>query len=88
MIVERNIKIGNRISGLAMVVFGGILTSGDTALLYAGGAMFMAEGFSDLISGQHHYLSTSILRYFSRDKLNIDHGGDLKHERHVYGKIK
>ena len=86
MMVENKDRIVNRISGLLMVVFGGISMSTDMPLLDVAGTMFLAEGVGDLISGRHHYISTGIIRYLSRGKLDIRYRGDPKYEGSVHDK--
>lgn len=68
---EKTIRIGNRISGLLMITFGGIISSTNNVPLDAVATMFMCEGASDLISGDHHYASSRVIKYLSRGKLNI-----------------
>mgnify|MGYP001610624047 FL=1 len=67
---ERNIKIGNRISGLAMIAFGSIVSTGNMIPLYIGGGAFIAEGLGDFISGQHHYCSTKAYN-FIKNRIKI-----------------
>lgn len=70
---EQQIRIGNKVAGLGMIVFGGIigLARGENNIsnlnnlfLSAGGALFATEGLGDLITGQHHYVSSKITNYF------------------------
>lgn len=49
---EKTVRIGNRISGLAMITFGSIAMSTDNTALDVGGAIFLIEGLGDLISGE------------------------------------
>ena len=56
----RNYNIGNRVGGLAMGVFGMILSRGDSLFLDLGSMIFMLEGFSDMFTGNHHYLSSRV----------------------------
>ncbi len=70
---ERTKKIGNRMSGLAMIAFGGIIVTADQLPFVIGGGMFMAEGVGDLIKGTHHYVSTRMIKYLSRGKFDIEY---------------
>lgn len=71
-------QIGNRASGLAMLVFGGILASTDSLILDSGAALFMMEGVGDLISGKHHYISANVLRYISRGRINLNYESEAR----------
>ena len=71
---ERQIRIENRVSGLAMLIFGGIIGLGrgevdigslGNILLTTGGALYATEGLSDLITGEHHYASSQIIKAIS-----------------------
>lgn len=85
MIDEKKIRMGNRISGLAMVAFGVILTQTDSTLLDAVGSLFVIEGAVDFISRRHHYVSTGIIRYLSRDRIDIRYRGDSNYTESVHG---
>jgi hypothetical protein len=62
---EKQIKLGNRMAGLAMIVFGEAISIGtNNPFLEAGGALFVLEGAGDLVSGEHHYISGAILKYY------------------------
>lgn len=65
---ERTIKIGNRLSGLAMIAFGGIIMTSDAMQVpfVIGGTAFMIEGMGDLITGDHHYVSVKVQEYIQR----------------------
>ena len=71
-------RLGNRIfGGLAMATFGGIIAfTTDNTLLDLGGALFIIEGAGDIISGDHHYVSSRVIKYFSREKINITYEGN------------
>lgn len=73
---EKTIRIGNRISGLAMIAFGGLVASSGVLFLIAGSSLFIAEGAGDLVTGDHHYVSSKLLKYFSNGKLDIKYMGD------------
>lgn len=76
---EKYYKVGNRISGLVMAVFGGIIAfNTDHIGLDIAGSLLVIEGAGDLISGRHHYLSTNLLRYFTGRKIDIRYFGDPK----------
>ena len=78
---DKYIKIGNRVSGLGIMAFGGIVAFSTKDLLFdVGGSLFMLEGAGDLISGRHHYVSANILRYFSKGKINIRYRGNPKYQ--------
>jgi hypothetical protein len=68
-------RIGNRVSGLAMLTFGGIISFGTQGFGAEdiAGYMFIAEGLGDLISGDHHYVSSRIVKYISRGKIKINY---------------
>ena len=69
-------RLEHRLGGLAMATFGGIvMTSGDPSLVI-GGSLFLAEGLGDVISGDHHYISDTIISYLTRGKVNIEYAGD------------
>ena len=72
---EKNVRIGNRISGLAMVVFGGAIMSGGGAFIPAG-AVFAIEGVGDLVSGDHHYVSSNVAGYLSKGKIKWEYQFD------------
>ena len=60
-------RLGNRISGLCMSVFGAILLFGsDNTVLDIGGSAFLVEGVADFLSGKYHYISSRLLRYHPR----------------------
>ncbi len=75
---EQKNKSENRIGGLAAIIVGaGIGISNHLLLKYAGnilldigGAMFVAEGTGDLITGKHHYVATKITNYIN-ERRNI-----------------
>ncbi len=69
---EKQTRLGNRLSGLAMMVFGGIT---GTALPPIG-ALLIAEGTGDLIWGDHHYLSSSIISYATKGEVQIEYQFD------------
>jgi len=73
MVEEKNkITFENRISGLAMLIFDGILTyNTNNNILDIGGAAFMIEGIGDLISGNHHHVSFNVLKYISRRNIDL-----------------
>ena len=72
---EKTIRIGNRASGLAMLVFGGAIMSGGGPFIPAG-ALFATEGLGDLITGDHHYVSSKVIKYFSKGKIEIKYEFD------------
>ncbi len=61
---EKQIRFGDRMYGLTLIAFGGgiaLATRLDNILLDAFGALFVTEGLGDLMTGQHHYLSSSFI---------------------------
>ena len=74
---EKTIRFGDRMYGVALIAFGGLcaLTT-DNLFLDVSGAIFATEGLGDLISGEHHYLSSRLINYISRGKININDKGD------------
>ena len=69
---KETFKIVSRVYGLSAIALGGMflsipeLTTGDIM-----GTLFIAEGLGDLITGNHHYLSTRAIKYISGGKINI-----------------
>ncbi len=56
-------NLGNRASGLAKLVLGTVALSADNTLADVFGYLFVVEGFSDLVSGKHHYISSRVFRF-------------------------
>ncbi len=70
---EKSRKLGNRLSGLAMLAFGGVIMTGDSLPFIFFGVAYMVEGSGDLIKGTHHYASTRIIKCLSRGGLDIEY---------------
>jgi len=51
------------------VSFGGAIMSGGREFIPAGG-VFALEGLGDLISGDHHYVSSNVASYLSKGRIN------------------
>jgi len=49
-----------------MIAFGGIMSSSGAIPLILAGGGFIAEGIGDAISGDHHYLTSKLLKSLSR----------------------
>lgn len=73
---EKQIRLANRIFGLFRTAFvGGLITSAYlnresislSREIIAGeiGLTLIIDGVGDLITGQHHYLSSNIIKYIS-----------------------
>ena len=73
---EKTRRKFNRLSGLSMMVFGGIIASAGSPLLITGGGIFLSEGIGDLISGDHHYVSSRVVKLVTRGKVNITYEGN------------
>jgi len=80
---EKKRRIMNRIGGLAMGGIGWffIYATKDFGLEDIVGTLFILEGAGDLISGSHHYVTTNIIRYLSKGKIDIRYGKNAKYDK-------
>jgi len=56
-------NLGNRVAGLTKLLLGTVALSADSTLADVFGYLFMVDGFGDLVSGKHHYISSRIFRF-------------------------
>ena len=56
-------NLGNRVAGLAKLVLGTVALSADSTLADVFGYLFIVDGFGDLVSGKHHYISSRVFRF-------------------------
>jgi hypothetical protein len=59
---EREIRTGNRLYGLCLIAFSGIVASAGNVTLDLLAAPFVIEGIGDIITGDHHYLGSKLLK--------------------------
>jgi hypothetical protein len=75
---EENYRLGNRMYGLTAIVLGGLAISADNLFGEIVGTVMATEGAGDLVTGYHHFVSTNLLRLFSKGKIDIRYYGDPK----------
>jgi len=55
-------NLGNRVTGLGKLILGTVALSADNTLADVS-YLFIVDGFGDLVSGKHHYISSRIFRF-------------------------